>query len=482
VSDILTDILDREPALAGETPIASILSSLQAAREATHEQIRELVLVHRRFDILAKHVLGYDPQDFHLEMMQWQEETDEGLMLGFRGAAKTTYCTITRAIGEILCDGNIRILFASDTQEQAKTFLRGVKNHFEYNDKLKAIFGDYYINAPRWAEHEITVNRRTDYSIREATITTCGTDTALPGRHFDLIIGDDIVSKDNSATPGQRKKVHDWFYETLMPCLDPRGRMWIIGTLWHEECLYVWLQKEDYREAWIHIPVLDENDQSIWEGQFPTERMHRIRRGNLAAFEMQFMCRVGGALGGIFTPDHFTYVDGVYPLDSMFIWQGVDLAAGQKQQNDFFAHATVGIHKETKKPWLLDVHEKKLKFPQQLAFINRQFAEHPRTVRIIIEANAYQIVAAQQLKSDYPELPVMPRWTIKDKTVRANQLSAIVEVGGIHVRRQHDKFVRHLCALPNGTHDDMFDAFDLACRQGLRGARRKRRAEEPGLI
>jgi phage terminase large subunit-like protein len=462
--------------------MGTILASLQTARNATHEQIRELVLKHRRFDILAKYVLGYDPQDFHLEMMQWQEEVDEGLMLGFRGAAKTTYCTITRAIGEILIDPNVRILFASDTQEQAKTFLRGVKQHFEYNEKLKEIFGDYHAGAPRWAEHEITVNRRTDFSIREATITTAGTDTSLPGRHFDVIIGDDIVSKDNSTTAGQRKKTHDWFYETLMPTLDPRGRMWIIGTVWHEECLYIWLQKEDYREAWLHVPVLDEDDRSIWEDQFPTARMHRIRRGNLGAFEMQFMCRVGGALGGIFTPDHFTYVDGIYPLDAMFIWQGVDLAAGQKQRNDFFAHATVGIHKETKKPWLLDVHEKKLTFPRQLAFIDKQYQEHPRTVRIIIEANAYQIVAAQQLRSDYPDLPVMPKWTIKDKTVRANQLSAIVEVGGIHVRRQHDKFVRHLCAMPNGTHDDQFDAFDLAVRQGLRGARKKRRDDEPGLI
>jgi len=49
------------------------------------------------------------------------------------------------------------------------------------------------------------------------------------------------------------------------------------------------------------------------------------------------------------------------------------------------------------------------------------------------------------------------------------------------VRRHHHKFVRHMCAMPNGAHDDMFDSFDLAVSQGLRGAR-KRRRREPGLI
>lgn len=484
MNKLTQDLLEREPNLTGETPVSSILNSLQASRDSKREQIRELVIEHRRFDILAKYVLGYEPEDFHLDMMQWQEETDEGLLLGFRGAAKTTYCTITRAIGEILCDGNIRILFASDAQEQAKTFLRGVKLHFEQNRKLKEIFGDYYEGATRWAEHEITVNRRTDFSIREATITCVGTDTTLPGRHFDLIIGDDLVTKDNSQTPGQRKKVHDWFYETLMPCLEsPHGRMWIIGTRWHEEDLYGWLQREDYRKAWLIVPVLDENDRSIWEEKFPTERLHRIRKGNLGAFELQYQCTSGKSLGGIFTPDHFTFVDGAYPLDSMFIWQGVDLAAQQKQQSDFFAHATVGIHRESKKPWLLEIAERKFTFGRQLAFINRKWVEYPQTMRVVIEANAYQIVASQQLKADYPDVPVMPKWTIRDKTVRANQLAAIVGEGGIHVRRQHHKFIRHMCALPNGTHDDMFDAFDLAVRQGLRGAKKRRPADsEPGLI
>jgi hypothetical protein len=225
-------------------------------------------------------------------MMAFQDEEDEGMILGFRGAAKTTYCTVTRAIGEILINPDVRILFASDAAEQAKTFLRGVKQHFEENETLRDIFGDFVAGARVWAEGEIVVNRRRKI-MNESTITCVGTDTTLPGRHFDIIVGDDIVTDDNSQTPGQRTKVHNWFYRTLLPCLDPQGRMWILGTRWHEEDLYSWLQSEDYKEAWLHVPALDENDQSIWPEQIKTAKLHRIRKGNLGAFELQYMCTSG---------------------------------------------------------------------------------------------------------------------------------------------------------------------------------------------
>ena len=355
-----------------------------------------------------------------------------------------------------------------------------MKQHFEENETLIEIFGDFVSGARIWAEGEIIVTRRRGI-MKESTITCVGTDTTLPGRHFDVIIGDDIVTDDNSQTAGQRAKVHDWYYKTLLPCLEPGGRMWILGTRWHEEDLYGWLQAEDYKESWLHIPALDENDESIWPEQIKTSKLHRIRKGNLGAFELQYMCTSGKSLGGIFHPEHFTYVDSAYPMGELFVWQGVDLAVGQKQQHDFFGHATVGIHKQTKKPWLFEIHEKKIPFPAQLPFIASQYEKYPETLRVIIESNAFQLAASQLMRSEYPEVPVQPRATVRDKTVRANKLATIVGPGGIHVRRHHHRFVRHMCALPNGAHDDMFDAFDLACQQGLRGAR-KRRRQEPGLI
>ena len=461
---------------------AAISDKLDTARENRYDQLRELIKEHRRFDILAKYVLNTPLEDFQRDMIDWQEQTEEGLLLGFRGSWKTSLCTITRAIGEIICDPNVRILFAAESADQAKMFLRGVKTQFENNDLLKKLFGDFVTGAKIWQDGEIMVAQRQS-AAKEGTITCMGTDSALPGRHFDIIICDDIVTKANSQTPAQRKKVFDWFYETLYPTLEPvGGRLWVLGTRWDDEDFLGWLEKEDYRATTIRFPVLDENDQSVWEEKFPTAKMHRIRKGNLGAFERQYMVSTGQSLGGIFTPDHFTYEDGAYPTD-MFLWQGVDLAAGLLQRNDKFAHATVGVHKQTREPWVYDIMGKRMPFDSQVQYIKHKYQEYPRTVRVVIESNAYQIIMTQHMRNMFPDIPIQPQWQIQDKAARKNQTAVIVGPGRLHVRRSMHGFVRHLCALKGlrKEPDDEYDAFDLAYRQGLKGARRKRQ-NEPGLI
>lgn len=456
------------------------LDKLTQATFTKDALIRELVIEGNRIDIFCEYIMGGDPPMwFHRDMLDFQDEHDEGLILGFRGSRKTNYLTIARALFEIIKNPNIRILFAADAADQAKTFLRGVKSHFKSNEELNRIFGDYYTGAEKWTDGEIIVNQRTAIGLKESTITCIGKETSLLGRHFEWIIADDIVTEDNSATEGQRNKTKNYFYKTLMPCLEPDGKFFIIGTRWHEQDLYGWLAAEDYKNATYTLGVIDdETDLSIWEDRFYTERMHRIRKGNLAAFELQWMCRSGVSLGGIFTEEHFLYYD--IPPKNVFIWQAADLAIGQKTRNDFFAHSTIAVEKILKDVYLLQFRETKIPFPRQIEFIKNRFDEFPATVRVGIEANAYQIALTQAVKEKYPDIPVVPRYTLKDKVARAQQLATIATDKPFHVMRQHHKFIRRLCSFPNGP-KDVFDSFEIAVNMGLGGVRKKRR-EEPGLI
>lgn len=480
----------RKAKRARKPPLGVLVDKYDATKRSRYDMIRELVLDHDRVDVLAKYVLGYEPEDFHREMIEWQQANDEGLLLAFRGAAKTIYCNTAYCIWAILKNPNVAILLAADAAGQAQTFLRDIKGHFERNETLREIFGDYVTNAQKWAENEIIVNKRTKIR-KESTITCIGTETVLPGRHFDIIIGDDLVTEDNARTEPQREKLKTFFYKTLMPCLSPRmtcggcwegerGRLYVIGTRYHENDLYGWLQLHDYENSTKIIGVLDENDQSVWEEMFPTTRLHKIRAGHLGVFETQYMCVAGKMLGGIFNPDHFEYYEDL-PGD-VFKWQGVDLASGQKAHNDCFAHATVAIHKRTKEIYVINFVQRKLTFPRQVDEIVRQYEKQPDVVRVVIEANGYQLVMTQQLKEAFSHVPVYPRYTLKDKVARAEQIALYAGGKPIKVKRgEHDAFVRHMCEFPNGRYKDLFDAFEIAVAQGLKGAKRRRR-EEPGLI
>lgn len=471
--------------LFSEAGMATYGASFDEAEETSDAFIREQVLEFHRDDMLAEFVLGYTPQPFHLEMMQWQEMVQEGLLLAWRGSGKTTYCTLTRCIGEVLRDPNIRILLVSDALDQAKVFMRSIKQHFEKNAILRRIFGDYAIGARQWTDTEITVNRRRSFA-GEPTIMCAGLGTALPSRHFDLIIADDLVTEDNAITDGQRRKTHDYFYKTLLGTLEqPHGRLYVIGTRWHDDDLYGWLQREDYSETHMVMGVLDEEtDLSRWEAKFKTERLHRIRKANLAAFELQYMCRSGIGIGGIFNSEHFVTYVSLPDLSEMWLWQGVDLAIGQKAHNDFFSHATVGIHRETKFPYLVDYLMKRLPFPKQVTLVDKRYHLYPSTVRVVAENNAYQDALRQQVRDNYPDVPIVGRYTSKDKVTRAQKLALGFTDKPLHVARHHSNAVRLLCGFPNVKGSkDLFDSIDLAIAQGLQGARKRRSEdEEPGLI
>jgi len=456
-------------------------SDIIRLKSEANELIRELVLKDGRIDVLADFVLGYPPQPFHYDMMEWQTQHNEGLLLAWRGAAKSTYCNITRCIFEILHNPNIRILITADSIGQSKGFLTAIKSHFENNQKFREVFGDWIMDAKVWAEDRITVNRRTAHH-GEPTIMCAGVGTRLPSKHFEIIICDDLVTADNATTEGQRQKILDYFYQTLFPTLEqPNGKLWVLGTRWHEDDLYSWLQKEDYKDASYIMGVLDENDESRWDVKFPTETMHRIRKANLNAFELQWMCRSGVGIGGIFTPDHFLYYDGDPPANS-FTWQGVDLAIGLKAHNDFFAHSTIAMEKNTRAPYLLEYRKVKISFPRQVTFLAEQFKAFPETVRVVVEANAFQLALLQQMRDTHPDVPVIGRYTVKDKIARAQQLAIYFTNCPMRVRRGHHEFVRLMCGFPNlkGS-KDVFDSIEIAIGQALRGAK-KRHREEPSLI
>lgn len=155
------------------------LDKLTQATFTKDALIRELVIEGNRIDIFCEYIMGGDPPMwFHRDMLDFQDEHDEGLILGFRGSRKTNYLTIARALFEIIKNPNIRILFAADAADQVKTFLRGVKSHFKSNEELNRIFGDYYTGAEKWTDGEIIVNQRTAIGLKESTITCIGKETS----------------------------------------------------------------------------------------------------------------------------------------------------------------------------------------------------------------------------------------------------------------------------------------------------------------
>ena len=73
-------------------------------------------------------------------------------------------------------------------------------------------------------------------------ITARGTGASVRGAHPDLIIADDILDDDNSATNMSREKVKKWWFETVTNMCKPTSAIIIEGTPQHELDLIMGLE------------------------------------------------------------------------------------------------------------------------------------------------------------------------------------------------------------------------------------------------
>jgi len=140
-----------------------------------------------------------------------ESDRDRHLDLWARFHYKSSIITFLGSIQEILCNPDITIGILSYSAKQAKPFLRQIMQEFDSNEKLKQLFSDILwdkprLQAPKWAENEgICVKRQANP--KEQTIEAHGLVDGQPtGRHFDLIIYDDVVVQESVTTPEQIKK------------------------------------------------------------------------------------------------------------------------------------------------------------------------------------------------------------------------------------------------------------------------------------
>lgn len=458
-----------------------------------NDWIRDQVINNDRIDILATEVLGLQVEPFHFALMKFQFEHPENLQLCFRGAGKSTTCTEVKAIHLLLKNPNLRILIASKTLQNACGFLKNIKSHFETNTRLQEIFGQYYDakRVGKWDEREIEVLPRIIVA-KEASVTCVGVEGTVVSKHYDVIISDDLVDEDNSRTKVQRDKTRTWFYNTLMPTLEPpdenvqhRGEHHMLGTRYHYDDLYGHLIKHELRKHHQVIPALDAKGRSPWPKKYPAKWfLERRKRAGLIIFNAQYQCDTEAMKGEIFQYDHCQQLaEEDWPdLKSLRVYMGVDLAISEEEKADKFAIVVIGVNKDRSAYYILDYFEDQLRFSAQTKKIVEYYRRW-KPIRCGIETNQYQAAQYQTLKEQYKDLRLVKRQTDKDKITRAWKLSALFEDKRMFFRKGTQALlIEHLVLFPNHKYKDLFDGLDLAVNTSKMKRRGRGQRSEPGVI
>lgn len=435
--------------------------------------------------LVCTYITKRSVQELHKSIISNISSNKSTLDLAPRGFGKSTVGDVDYCITRILRDPNIRIMIGSKTQTQAQAFLKEIRTHFEQNDNLLRIFGDWKTHKDNvWNDREFTVNKRNIIK-KEATVTALGASGAVISKHFDIIIGDDLVGLENARTERQRANLKEWFYSSLIPTLEPDGEIHILGTRYNPLDLYEDLIKSGNYTINIQkaIQIINGVESSLWEGKFTIEKLKQIRaESGKIIFNMQYQNDTELAKGKIFKAKYFKYYE-EYKLDYDFqtakiriknaegidqwkkvrVYMGADLAISEKENedNDYFVLMMIGVDDE-KNVYVLEYVKERLTFNSQLnTIISYGRDKYPMVERVGVETVAYQKSLAQELRR-LSLLPIININTSKDKVTRAMRRSANFENGKVFFRENMDDLEECLLLFPEVDHDDLFDALDFA--------------------
>lgn len=445
-----------------------------------------------------------------------------------RGHAKSAYLSNAFPVHEIAFRKRKMILIISETNAGSKKFIKWVAGQLKYNLKLREDFGVLL--------HE--QKTRNEKDSEEAFLTTTGikmeaTSLGTQIRGFrngsqrpDLIILDDLESRDSNNTPELRQKAKDWLNQDLMPAYDPTQTAVIfMGTLVHVDSLlnYVLNERRDFiknkfpaiiewpkrmdlwaeferiykeyqptdaelremEEADEEMPTpnakaalkfyeenreaMDEGAKVLWPDRFPLPQLilEKVNYGS-KAFNTEFMNNPIDEESQIFHPERFYYYDSgrEFSHQEYYIGMGLDFAMG-KQKGDYSALITVAKHKVTKKVYVVDAFIERL-HPDKFLDVIVQKVKKYQPDLIGAEAQMAQEFFVDKLKDalQYVGYPAHNRvkkiQQRQRKELRIEAMLPDIENGTIIFNREHTILLEHFERYGSRWHDDGPDALNMA--------------------
>lgn len=279
-----------------------------------------------------------------------QGSPDGHLDLWAREHYKSTIITFAKSIQDLLVDpDNVSIGIFSHTRPNAKGFLEQIKRELETNEYLKGLFPDVlYANprteAPKWAlDSGIVVKRKTNP--KEASVEAWGLVDGQPtGKHFTLLVYDDVVTLESVSTPDQIKKVTAALEMSYNLGADG-GRRRFIGTRYHLNDTYRTVIERGTVAPRIHKAT--DNGLSPPEGRsvfLSDESLLRKRRDmGPYTFGSQMLQDPVADKAMSFREEWLKYYETIGDVSKWNVYVLVDPASAKKASSDYTVMEVVGL-------------------------------------------------------------------------------------------------------------------------------------------
>lgn len=391
-----------------------------------------------------------------------------------RSYFKTTCVDISYTIQEVLKNPETRILLANNTFPNASNILGSIKQQWERNTLLRTLFPDLVPTGKigRWSTESLEFPRKSAWP--EATIEAVGASTQVTSRHYNKIIGDDLVApskdelKQGVAIPDREKcqAAIGWHESTHGLAVEPKDFEIIqVGTRWASYDLINYLKKNDPDMTWFEMKAV-ENGLPTFPERFPLEVLERIKKMiGTYLYNTQYMNNPANEEDAIFLPGWITYYE---PKDIEKLSRRtviiVDLASSEANTADYNAICVVSLC-EDRRFYLRKYANIKANPGKLVAMIVKMFLEFQEEKPVVwIEKTGYQRTFQYWFERTTKEQGLhIPTDTYASPNIRdakkshINSMQPYFETGRFLLPKGCDDVVAQLLDFP-GEHDDIIDA------------------------
>jgi hypothetical protein len=219
----------------------------------------------------------------------------------FRGGAKTTKLRIYKA--QRISYGLSRtVMYISSSQAHSAMSVRWLRRQIMFNQRWAQTFG--LRKGEKWTDEHCEVY----HGVEENPITLLAMGVTGQVRGFnpddyrpDLILLDDVLTDENTATPEQRKKIEELIFGAILNSLAPASESPFAKAVFNQTPFH----KEDAIEKCLRDPewnplrigCFDERGESRWAARFPTEVLQKakeahIRRSQYRLWMREMECQI----------------------------------------------------------------------------------------------------------------------------------------------------------------------------------------------
>lgn len=277
------------------------------------------------------------------------------------------------------------------------------------------------------------------------------------------IIIDDPHKASEATSDTMRQNVIDWFGTTMESRLNsPYTPIIVIMQRLHEEDLAGWLLAGGNGEKWDHIdiPVLDEEDNPLWEFKHDRQKLADMEKANPYVFAGQYMQRPAPKGGGVFKDSWWQYYNVGEEPEMSYRTIYADTAMKTKEHNDYSVFQLWG--ESGGRVYLLDMMRGKWEAHDLVRIAREFFNKHKagsgylRSMRVEDKASGTGLI--QTLKSEGVPIQGIPR--DKDKYTRALDVVPQIATGNVFLPKQApwlNDLLSEATQFPNAKHDDTLD-------------------------